>query len=328
MNILKTIISAVLLITPLFSQVQYADVAKRIIRGNGTPAAGNCANMSAVGSKYQNYAPAGAEYTCQQTSIGVFGWVQTGSGSGTGNVTTDLSSSTQYSVTLFADTTGTKIGEATGCTWSSTGSGKITCVGGFSSGDGTKPSVVELAELTTNGTNSVWLVGAESQSADTCTIFPAAGSTTGKVLTDSGTTASIDPDGAGPVAARTCRVLTWTNAVRNIGLAIGDPAGSALSTGVLGYTVSPVDCTIVGWNIIVDSGTATVDIWKIASGTAKPTVANTITASAKPAISTGTAITSTTLTGWTTTVTAGDLFGFNLDATSGPKFILITARCQ
>lgn len=112
-----------------------------------------------------------------------------------------------------------------------------------------------------------------------------------------------------------------------IGVAVGDPAGSALATGVLGYIVAPTACTITGWDIVVDSGTATVDVWKIATGTAKPTVANTITAAALPAISTGTAIHSTTLTAWTTTVTANDIIGFNLTTTSGPKYVTVDVQC-
>jgi hypothetical protein len=79
----------------------------------------------------------------------------------------------------------------------------------------------------------------------------------------------------------------------------------------------------------VDSGgTATIDVWKIATGTAVPTVSNTITASAIPAISTGTAKRSTTLTGWTTAVSLGDIFGFNLSASSGATQASLVLECQ
>jgi hypothetical protein len=110
------------------------------------------------------------------------------------------------------------------------------------------------------------------------------------------------------------------------GCAVGDPAGSALATGVLCYIPIPTAGTITGWDIIVDAGTATVDVWKIATGTAKPTVANTITAIAKPAIASGTAIHSTTLTGWTTSVAANDIIGFNLDAVATAKYITINLQ--
>lgn len=115
---------------------------------------------------------------------------------------------------------------------------------------------------------------------------------------------------------------------RAIGCGVGDPAGSALSTGVLCYVVAPATCTIQSWDILVDSGTATADIWKIATGTAIPTVSNSIVASAAPAISAGTAIHSTTMTAWTTAVTKYDIFGFNLTATSGPKYIYVGVNCD
>lgn len=107
-----------------------------------------------------------------------------------------------------------------------------------------------------------------------------------------------------------------------------DGGGSALTSGLKKYVTVPFGCTITGWNIAVDTGTATVDIWKIATGTAIPTITNTITASAVPAISTGTAIHSATLTGWTTTVTANDIFGFNLSAVSSATYVNIMLGCQ
>lgn len=113
-----------------------------------------------------------------------------------------------------------------------------------------------------------------------------------------------------------------------VGCGVGDPAGSALSTGILCYVVAPVACTIQSWDILVDSGTATADIWKIATGTAIPTVSNSIVASAAPAISTGTAIHSTTMTSWTTSVAQYDIFGFNLTTNSGPKYIYVGVNCD
>jgi hypothetical protein len=123
-------------------------------------------------------------------------------------------------------------------------------------------------------------------------------------------------------------VATTAATTRNIGCAVGDPAGDALATGVLCYVTSPVACTITAWDILVDSGTATVDVWKVASGTAIPTNTETITAASEPAIASGTAIHSTTLTKWTTSVAKDDILGFNLDATSGPKYIAVTVQCQ
>jgi hypothetical protein len=101
-----------------------------------------------------------------------------------------------------------------------------------------------------------------------------------------------------------------------------------LAAGNTGYLTMPYACTISGWNISVDAGTASVDVWKVATGTAIPTVSNTITASATPAIAAGTAIHSATLTGWTTSVAANDVIGINLKAVSGAAFVNLTVECQ
>ena len=105
-------------------------------------------------------------------------------------------------------------------------------------------------------------------------------------------------------------------------------SGSALSAGSTGYLTVPFACTMSAWSMSVDQGTATVDVWKVASGTSIPTVANTITAAATPAISTGTAIHSTALTGWTTAVAANDIVGINLKAVSSATIVNLTVECD
>lgn len=138
----------------------------------------------------------------------------------------------------------------------------------------------------------------------------------------------VTTNGKGLTTAQSAVPITFpTTPVRAIG-ATFDGQGSALSNGKTIYYTAPFACTINAWNMTVDTGTATIDIWKIASGTAIPTVTNTITASALPAISTGTAKHSTTLTGWTTAVTANDIFGFNINAVSGATEISIVLGCQ
>lgn len=115
---------------------------------------------------------------------------------------------------------------------------------------------------------------------------------------------------------------------RSFGTTFGDTTGLALTAGSIVYMTVPYACTIAGWDISVDAGTATIDIWKIATGgTANPTVSNTITASALPAISTGTLKRSTTLTGWTTAVAALDTFAFKLQAVATAKFVEIDVTC-
>ena len=132
--------------------------------------------------------------------------------------------------------------------------------------------------------------------------------------------AMLQTDGSGNVGG--------PSTTRAIGCGVGDPAGSALATGVLCYVVAPIGCTIQSWDILVDSGTATVGIWKVATGAALPTVTNSIVASAAPAISTGTSIHSTTMTSWTISVAKYDIFGFNLTTTSGPKYVYVDVMCD
>ncbi|MES2034815.1 MAG: hypothetical protein V4466_11605 [Pseudomonadota bacterium] len=116
--------------------------------------------------------------------------------------------------------------------------------------------------------------------------------------------------------------------VRSFGTTFGDTAGSALTSGSVVYFTIPYACTISAWNITVDAGTVTFDIWKIATGTAIPTVSNTITASALPALSTGTALHSTTLTSWTTSVTANDIIGIQLKTVATAKYAELDVECD
>lgn len=104
--------------------------------------------------------------------------------------------------------------------------------------------------------------------------------------------------------------------------------GAALSAGAKAYLTVPYACTITAWNISVDAGAATIDVWKTATGTAIPTVSNTITASATPAIASGTTIHSTNLTGWTTAVASNDVMGFNLKAVTAATFANLTLECD
>jgi hypothetical protein len=118
-----------------------------------------------------------------------------------------------------------------------------------------------------------------------------------------------------------------TTVVHPIGY-IFDGGGSALTNGRTYTYFVPFACTIQAWNMTVDTGTATVDIWKVASGTAIPTITNTITASALPAIASGTALHSTTLTGWTTSVSANDIIAFNLNTVASATMVSIVLQCQ
>jgi hypothetical protein len=120
---------------------------------------------------------------------------------------------------------------------------------------------------------------------------------------------------------------TYTAPVRGIGY-VFDGGGNPLTVGKTGYYTVPYSCVVNSWNMTVDTGTATVDVWKVGTGTSLPTGANSITGTATPAISSGSAIHSTNLTGWTTTVAPNDIFGFNIKAVSGATLISLVLACQ
>jgi hypothetical protein len=241
-------------------------------------------------------------------------------GNGSGDVTGPASSADDVLV-AFNGATGKIIKEATGC---SVVNGALTCAGGFAAGDGTLPSISMYPELTANGTNSAWVVGAENQSADTCYVLPAANGTAGQVLLDSGTTASIDPDGGGAASARTCRILTWGGPGNGSISVVIDGGGSEITTGAKGWGYIPYSGTITGVEMTANTTCdAVVDLWVDAGANFPPTDADSITASAPPTLSMAVRSVDTTLTGWDTAITAGDYLRANVDSNSGCSYIVV-----
>jgi hypothetical protein len=116
--------------------------------------------------------------------------------------------------------------------------------------------------------------------------------------------------------------------IRTFGITI-DGAGSAITTGVKGYTRVPYACTINKVSLIADqSGSLVVDVWKDSFANYPPTDADSITASAPPTLSSAIKAEDTTLTGWTTSVTAGDTIGFNVDSASTVTRAHLIVECQ
>ncbi len=126
-------------------------------------------------------------------------------------------------------------------------------------------------------------------------------------------------------------------------LAVGTSLGTSLPTAVLGITIDgggavpttgqkgfiyvPYSCTINSVTMLADqSGSAVVDIWKVAYGSFPPSVANTITASALPTLSSAQNSQDTTLTGWTKTISAGDVLAFNVNSASTLTRINLTLK--
>jgi hypothetical protein len=107
-----------------------------------------------------------------------------------------------------------------------------------------------------------------------------------------------------------------SSSTRVVGIVL-DGGGSAITTGVKGYTRVPYAGTISKVTMLADqSGSIVVDVWKDTYANYPPTDADSITASAPPTISAATKSEDSTLTGWTTSVAVGDVFGFNVDSAS------------
>lgn len=116
--------------------------------------------------------------------------------------------------------------------------------------------------------------------------------------------------------------------LRTLGYSFGDAVtGSALTTSEVGYITVPFACTIKGWHIMADAGTATVKTWRVNGGTALPTVSNSISTSGV-SLSTGTKVDSATVTDFTsTTIAANDTLGFSLSAVATAKQVTFQLDC-
>lgn len=154
-------------------------------------------------------------------------------------------------------------------------------------------------------------------------------------LGGSGTTGGgvqcLQVDNGGTVSGSGGPCPVATSNVRSFGGSF-DGGGAALTAGKTTYVTVPYACTISAWNILVDAGTATVDIWRKPTGTAIPTAGDTITAAAVPAISAGTAVHSTVTTGWcgtgTCAIAQNDIIGINLKATATATFVNMVVQCD
>jgi hypothetical protein len=189
--------------------------------------------------------------------------------------------------------------------------------------------VQAIANGTSGGTGTVTSVALAMPAIFTVSGSPVttSGTLTATLGTQAANVVFAGPTSGGAVAP-TFRSLVAADVpaalrVRAVGTTFGDTTGSALTAGSVVYFHVPFAGTITAWNITVDAGTATIDIWKIAVGSAVPTIANTITAAALPAIASGTAIHSTSMAGWATSVAANDIIAFQLKTVATAKFVSI-----
>ncbi len=108
-------------------------------------------------------------------------------------------------------------------------------------------------------------------------------------------------------------------ALRSVGFT-ADGGGNPIATGkIKGFFTCPFGGTITAWNLMVDTGTATVQVWKVGTGTAVPNSGNILSTTPYQQLTTGTAIHSTDVSKFSsTTITANDIIAFNISTISGP----------
>ena len=167
------------------------------------------------------------------------------------------------------------------------------------------------------------LVRAVRSGADTgLTLGNAAGSDTGKFISDSGSFVGVATD-TGKFISDTGQ---WVDSLPTNSIEfIINGGGAAPITGIWGDLEIPFGCTITAARIVADaSGSAVVDIWKDTYANFPPVDADSITASAPPTLSGAIKAQDTTLTGWTTSIAAGDWLRFNLDSVTTCRIITVT----
>jgi hypothetical protein len=135
---------------------------------------------------------------------------------------------------------------------------------------------------------------------------------------------AVGVDGQGIVADSSQALgMRWSDRVSGVGITI-DGGGAAPAAGLKGLIQIPFAGTITGWAILTDvSGSASVEIWKVASSAppsapAIPTSGNKISASAPASLSSAqsASVGSSGVSTWTTSVAAWDVFGFKLISAS------------
>ncbi len=224
-----------------------------------------------------------------------------------GNGTNDIMSAIQAAdvPTLNQNTTGTA-STLTGALSANQILGSLTAVA---------PTGLTIPSCSTAASALLWTSGAgfSCNTSITAAAAPASGIT--GIL-------SAAHGGTGIDSSASSGVGIWTSGTYSIssGQLARAPGFSAFypATGQqCCYYVARYSGVISGWSIVMDTGTVTVQTWKVGAGTAAPNSGNSISTSGVQ-LSSNTAIESTNVTDFTTTtVTAGDIFAFNISALSG-----------
>ena len=99
---------------------------------------------------------------------------------------------------------------------------------------------------------------------------------------------------------------------RSVGATFASP-----TPGQTFFVYVPYAGTITAAAMVADqTGSAVVDVWKVALGSVPASSANSITASDLPTLSSQIQNNDTSLTGWTTSVSAGDVIYFHVNSVS------------
>jgi hypothetical protein len=141
--------------------------------------------------------------------------------------------------------------------------------------------------------------------------------------TDGTLAANSDAKIATQKATRTYVTTSIASVTYSTALLIGclsflmDGGGDVISTGVKGDLEVPYNCNIDRATLLADqSGSIVIDVWKDTYANYPPTIADTITASAKPTLATAVKSQDATLTGWTKAVASGSTLRINVDSCS------------
>ena len=107
-----------------------------------------------------------------------------------------------------------------------------------------------------------------------------------------------------------------------------DGGGSAIETGAKGFIYIPYDCTLTGWDMVVDtSGSIVIDVWVDTYVNYPPTNADTITNGHEPTITTAVKNTDADISDWSAvTLTAGSYIRWNVDSVTDVTMVVLTLK--